>query len=293
MHRPALSIREQVLLLKGRGLEFLPGEETEIEAFLLNVNYYRAAGYWRFYFNAPNDALSGLKSGTAFGQIRNLYSWDEELRRLLLEGLAKYEITFRARLAHFFCMYLPPTSYLDPDSYNEVFHKAKKGMVSSRSGLLDSVKRDLQKSSDPSVIRFTQENQTPPIWVAIEVFSMGTLSKMYSVALDDIRFKLSKSLRLPSPEFAETLFHSLTIFRNHLAHHGRIWRWTPSYPPQVLKSLKVEQDRSIYERTPWGLIVSLMHQIDLIDGSSDWSSRLTNHINCNQNFKFGLTHPRH
>jgi abortive infection bacteriophage resistance protein len=189
-------------------------------------------------------------------------------------------------------MHLEPASYQDPDSHNEVFHKAKKGMVSSRSGLLDAVRRDLQKTSESSVIRFTQENQTPPIWVAIEVFSMGTLSKMYSVALDDIRFKLSKSLRLPSPEFAESLFHSLTIFRNHLAHHGRIWRWTPTYPPQVLKSLKVEIDRSIYERTPWGLIVSLIHQIDWIDGSTTWSSKVLDHVNGNPNFKFGLMHTR-
>jgi abortive infection bacteriophage resistance protein len=292
MNRPALSIREQVLLLKSRGLEFDSGDEPEIEAFLLNVNYYRAAGYWRLFFNSPNDALSGFKIGTTFNQLRDLYLWDEKLRRLLVEGLGKYEIAFRARLAHIYCMHLSPTSYQEPESHAEVFRKAKSGMVSARKGLLDAVKRDLENTSDPAIIRFCKANQTPPLWVSIEVFSMGTLSKMYAVALDDIRFKLSKSLRLPSPEFAESLFHSLTVFRNHLAHHGRIWHWTPTYPPQVINILKVEQDRSIYDRTPWGLIVSLIHQIDWIDDTSEWSSRLLDHINSNPNFKSGLSHPR-
>ena len=114
---------------------------------------------------------------------------------------------------------------------------------------------------------------------------------MYEVAHGDIRYELSRSLGLPSPAFAESLFRSLTIFRNHLAHHGRVWHHTPEFPPQVLKKLKTASDTSIYERTPWALIIGLCQQMDLVSQTNAWSQTVMDHVNSRPDFLSGLTHP--
>ena len=287
------SIAEQKELLRERGLFFEQEDESGLEQFLLDVNYFRGSGYWRLYYNEPNNSASRFRDGTSFQQIKRLYDWDVELRRLLMSGLAHYEITFRARFAHYFAMSCPPDSYLKSSTFNQVFRRSQKGMVSLRKKMLDSVDRDLRNSADPAILQALAGKETPPIWIAIECLSMGTVSKMYTVANDDIRYRLSKSLRLPSPELAESLFQALTVFRNHLAHHGQVWHYIPSIAPRVLNSLKVEDDRSIYERTAWGLIVSLVQQLEAIDPITDWSDKVLGHINREPQLKLGLTHPRY
>lgn len=293
MSSPFSSIERQIELLGERGLVFSHEEETELGSFLLDVNYYRGAGYWRLFYNNPNDAHSGFRPNTTFRQIKRLYDWDVELRRLLMSGLALYEITFRARFAHYFAMFCEPDSYRKSSTFNQVYRNTGKGMVSLRKSMLDSIDRDLKNSSEPAISKALENKETPPIWVSIECLSMGTMSKMYSVAKDDIRFKLSKSLKLPSPELADSLFHALTVFRNHLAHHGQVWHYIPRFPPRVLNSLKVEEDKSIYERTTWSLVISLVQQLEAIDPVTDWSSKILGHINQEPELKLGLTHPRY
>ena len=291
MSSPFSSIERQIELLRDRGLEFSSEEESELARFLLDVNYYRASGYWRLFYNDPNDSNSGFRPNITFKQINRLYDWDVELRRLLMSGLALYEITFRARFAHFFAMCCEPDSYRRSSAFNQVYRQTHSGMLSLRKNTLSSIGRDLRNASEPAVVKALQSKDTPPIWVSIECLSMGTISKMYSVAKDDIRFRLSKSLKLPSPELADSLFHALTVFRNHLAHHGQVWHFVPRFPPRVLNSLKLDDDKSIYGRTAWSLIVSLVQQLEAIDPVTDWSSKILGHINREPDFKLGLTHP--
>lgn len=293
MNRPFLSIQEQKELLRNRGLLFEPTEELEIEAFLLNVNYFRGSQYWRMFYRDPNDPDSGFRDSVTFTLIRELYEWDTTLRRLLLDGLAIYEIAFRARFTHFFSSNSSSTSYLELSAHEEVFVLSAGRAIDLRQALLSSLQKDLKNSHDPLHVVKIEEDRIPPLWVAIEALSMGTVSKMYKVAKDDTRYQLSKNLRLPNPEIAEALFHSLTVFRNHLAHHGRVWHFIPKYLPQVLRALKVDADKSIYEFTPWALIISMLHQLEIIDPAGQWTSRIMSHIDSDARFKNGLTHPRY
>jgi abortive infection bacteriophage resistance protein len=291
MSKPALSIAGQIELLEARGLRLAHGERDSLSRFLLDANYFRAAGYWRLFLNDPMSPQSGFRSGISFSDIQSVYDWDNELRHQLLRGLADYEVVFRARFAHYFSLRFEPESFTTPDVHREVFRDTKRGVLNLRSELLNSLRRDLKRASEPSISNALNEGKTPPIWTAIESLSMGTVSKMYEVANDDIRYELSRSLSLPNPDFAESLFRSMTIFRNHLAHHGRVWHHTPEFPPPVLRKLKTSSDISIYERTPWAFIIGLGHQINTISESEAWSTLILKHIDSMPKFLTGLTHP--
>ena len=291
MAKPALSIADQVSLLETRGLSLNQHDRSDLERFLLDVNYFRASGYWRIFFIDPRNPTSGFHPKVNFKTIEEIYLWDSELRHLLLRGLSDYEIVFRARFAHYFSLRFDPSSFTEISVHREVFRETGRGILNLRAELMNSLKRDLRRASEPIVSKALAQGETPPIWAAIESLSMGTVSRMYEVANDDIRYELSRSLELPSPAFAESLFRSLTIFRNHLAHHGRVWHHTPEFPPQVLKVLKTASDTSIYERTPWALIIGLCQQMDVISRSNAWSQTVMDHVNSKPDFLSGLTHP--
>jgi abortive infection bacteriophage resistance protein len=291
MSKQALTIADQIDLLAARGLRLAPGEKDSLSRFLLNANYFRASGYWRLFQNDPLSPQSGFRSGISFSDIQAIYDWDNELRHQLLRGLADYEVVFRARFAYYFSLQFEPESFATPDVHREIFRDTKRGLLNLRSELLNSLRRDLKRASEPTVLNALNAGKSPPIWTAIESLSMGTVSKMYEVANNDIRHELSRSLGLPNPDFAESLFRSLTIFRNHLAHHGRVWHHTPDFPPPVLRKLKTSSDVSIYERTPWAVIIGLSHQINAISKSETWSATILKHIDSNPKYLTGLTHP--
>lgn len=291
MPKPALTIVDQISLLEARGLRLEIGERESLARFLLDVNYFRASGYWRLFFNDPMAAESGFRDGVSFSKILDVYKWDTELRHLLLRGLADYEVVFRARFAHYFSIRFEPDSFTTLDVHKEVFRDTGRGRLNLRSELLNALRRDLRRTSEPAVLAALSGGQTPPIWSAIETLSMGTISRMYEVADEDIRYELSRGLGLPSPGFAESLFRSLTIFRNHLAHHGRVWHHTPDFPPKVLRKLKTSSDKAIYERTPWAVMLGLSHQINVISDSDFWSETLMKHVTSRPEYLSGLTHP--
>ena len=292
MSRPALSISSQVALLRSRGVHVESTQTKEFEQFLLDVNYFRAAGYWRNFQRNPVEPTAGFLEGTSFKMLKDLYLWDSELRKLLSAGLADFEITFRSRFAHYFSVSRDPHSYLKTESHRDRIVETKSGPIALRPLLIRSASADLKRSVEPTIVSCLENGTTPPIWAAIECFSMGTVSKMYLVADEDLRYQMARSMKLRNPEIAEGLFHSLTVFRNRLAHHGRIWHHIPEYPPKVLRSLKTDPDTSIYERTPWGLIISLNHQLEVITGKPDFGNRVLEHIDSAPSFKLGLTHPR-
>ena len=66
-------------------------------------------------------------------------------------------------------------SYYDPDTEKEVFKYDK---------LIDDIKYEVDRSNE-DFIRHYQDNYTdpsiPPSWMALEVISLGTLSRLYEL----------------------------------------------------------------------------------------------------------------
>lgn len=63
-NKPALTVADQIALLKGRGMLF--NSESLAHHFLSNVSYYRLKGYW---WDQQVDSSHTLKPGTYFENI--------------------------------------------------------------------------------------------------------------------------------------------------------------------------------------------------------------------------------
>ena len=205
MSRPALSISSQVALLRSRGVHV--------------------------------ESTAGFLEGTSFKMLKDLYLWDSELRKLLSAGLADFEITFRSRFAHYFSVSRDPHSYLKTESHRDRIVETKSGLIALRPLLIRSASADLKRSVEPTIVSCLENGTTPPIWAAIECFSMETVSKMYLVADEELRYQMARSMKLRNPEIAEGLFHSLTVFRNRLAHQLEVITGKPDFGNRVLEHI--------------------------------------------------------
>jgi abortive infection bacteriophage resistance protein len=131
------------------------------------------------------------------------------------------------------------------------------------------------------------------VWLAVEVFTLSTVSKMYRLIDDQgIRHRVARGFGYPNARFAEATLHSLTVLRNICAHHARLWhRSDIQYAPPVLRRLQTDPDRNVYQRTPWAWVTILADLGDTINRDTTYSTLLWNFINDHQQYLDGLKHP--
>jgi abortive infection bacteriophage resistance protein len=92
-NKPPLSIDNQVLLLKERGL--IVGDESQLKYYLRNISYYHLSVYFKFYQSGDT-----FIEGITFEDVLRVYTFDNKLRFLLLELLERIEKSFKCRIAY-------------------------------------------------------------------------------------------------------------------------------------------------------------------------------------------------
>jgi len=287
------SIVEQVALLRERGLPLAGPDEHRATRLLVDHNYYRLSGYWRYFQEAPHLGDNRFTATAALDEIEAVYEFDAILRSILLEGLAQFEVTFRSRFAYYLAMEQGPCTYELDTTYRSENVSRRDG---TNEDLAKAVTRDIAKDLDRSredYVKHHRDHALPiPVWVAVEALSFGTVSKMYRLlADDDVRYRVSRTFGLPNPDFLDSTAHSFVVLRNICAHHGRVWNRRPEVPPKVLNPLKTHGDRSIYHQTPWAWLVMLSHLVDAIRHDDRYSTMLWRHVDASPEFHEGLQHP--
>ena len=291
--KPALSIADQVALLTKRGLTVSVQDRKLLETILTDNGYSRIARYWRY---DQVNSSSGSKSFTAGATVLSLveaYRYDSALRHLMSQGLEVFEVTLRSRLGYFMSMGGAAYTYRDLTTY-----RPRGGQNSSQNtacaDLIADIERDLSRAREDFIMGPLYRGDTPPLWDAMEVLSLGSVSKMYSLLADQtIRYQIAKSFGYPAARFAESVFRSMTVVRNVCAHHARVWNRTNiQVPPPVLNRLKTEPDKTIYQGTPWAWIVVIVDMVDTIQNNDNYSTAMWDLINTKPAYVDGLKHPK-
>ena len=232
------SVTEQIEHLKARGV--LIDDEREAEVFLSNVNYYRLSGYL-YEFRKPGSSY--YIDGTSLNRIIELYRFDCKFTRILMYILEDVEETLKARLSYTLSSLFPsdPLIYLDPSIYRDssslerfkvLFEKAK------------------AEDSDLPFIKHHNEKYGGqlPIWVAVEIFTMGNIHKLY----DNLKGKYQKAIAQTYNTGSMQLrswIKNMTYTRNHIAHYmrvygynfGRVPMYCDNHPPFSQTSLIFNQ----------------------------------------------------
>ncbi|MHA4739170.1 Abi family protein [Dyadobacter sp. MSC1_007] len=242
--KQALSFDQQLKLLIQRGLIIENPDKTL--HLLESVSYYRLSAYWHPFLADKQNHL--FKAGSKFENIFSLYCFDRELRSLIISEVEKIEIAVRAKMIYVLSRKFGPFGYQNPSLYKD----HQKFRVQLMSKLMDEYKRSDEEFIKAFKTRYIE--LLPPSWMAMEIISFGTLSKLFS------GLKPGKEKREIAGHFGltDTVFgnwlHCLVYLRNICAHHSRLWNRVLSIRPQIplsprrpyIVNTNVSSDRTYY-----------------------------------------------
>ncbi len=275
-NKPALSIKQQIDLLKSRGLNV---EDEEYAARVLsNVNYYHLEGYWYSFYDKTKTEHQFYKD-VYFSQIVRYFEFDNELRMLLFSAISKIELSFRTRF-----IYELATEYgafpLKKENFN---FKAESLWLKSYEKLLE----DINHSKEEYVRHYqeTYEEEIPPIWIMGELMTFGELSIWYDKFFrSPIRKRISLFYGL-QPEVLTSWLRVLSSIRNICAHHDRLWNRILPFeiiiPKQIADKrfdslFTVHEDESHNSRRVYNPILTMQYLLNQIKLENDNCSLLRN-----------------
>jgi abortive infection bacteriophage resistance protein len=284
--KPARTIPEQIALLKSRNLIF----EDEIKAaqFLSRNNYYRLSGYWRKYQIDPDKGENNFVDNTIFEKVATIYELDALLRNLLQKGMGIFEICFRSKFAYYMAHSEPDGQllYLRQNSYNNKISEKE-----NPKDLLDKINMEIERSKEKFATHYKERKEDIPIWVAIEILSFGTVSRMYSRWINkNVIKKVSAEFNFfKSYDSSIHTIRSLVNLRNFCAHQARIWN--RGLMAQVTDRRYLRKIEPVNERSQWRVICTLMVLVDEINQNKNYSTRVMRLCKKNEEFYKGLIEP--
>lgn len=211
--KPACTIAQQINLLKKRNLQIKDLEF--LNHCLRTVSYYRLSGYCKIFQNSDHR----FKEHTNFTQIWELYTFDQELRLLVMTAIEKIEVALRAALTNFMSIYEGPRWYLKSSLFkNKAFHDK----------LIEQINKICKDRKEEFLNHYYKNyiEEYPPSWMISECLSFGTTSLIFR-DLRNMRYKREiANIFGYHTTLLESWTETLCYTRNLCAHHYRLWnRW--------------------------------------------------------------------
>jgi abortive infection bacteriophage resistance protein len=219
--KPAISIAEQIALLKQRGLIVTNPQKTA--HYLSNISFYRFRAY-TFPFQDNSNPEHPFVENVSFEDIVQLYVFDRQLRLLIFNAIEKIEIALRTQIIYHYALQYGSHWHLNPTLYNNAVYFAE-----HIASLGKEIDRSKETFIDHYKKKYTQPKE-PPCWMSLEVTSIGLLSKLFeNLKRDKCKNEIAAHFGLKNVVILENWMRCFSILRNICAHHGRVWnrRITP------------------------------------------------------------------
>lgn len=257
--KQSLEFQEQLELIKSRGL--VVNDAARALRWLSRVSYYRLSAYFLPFKNADTDSF---RVGADFDQVAELYKFDGRLRLLTLQAIERSEIALRTALTYHIAMNYGPFGHVDAGNFAPEFEHAR---------FLQELSEEEMRSRETFVThyrnKYTSESHLP-VWMATELISFGTMSKMYKFLRPDIQRAIAKEYGVAGDIF-KTWLHCLSYVRNNCAHHKRFWNRRLAIRPTIPRrwQYSVPSNDRVY-----CVAVILQHVMNVICPACRWRQRL-------------------
>jgi abortive infection bacteriophage resistance protein len=223
MIKYALSINEQLTLMKSRGLTVV--NENKAKEVLEDIGYYRL-GFYLFPFEQTYPKLHHrthtYTDGAKFGDAVKLYYFDFELRNLLLKYISRIEIHFRTVITYMGSMEYKsdPVWFVNP-SY------IKSDYISA----FDKVVYNNTFKKNPTIRRHHRRYPNDiyaPAWKTIELMTFGENIVLYKSLIDTaLQRNIANNFGVKYIEVFENYIELVRILRNTCAHGNVLFDFKP------------------------------------------------------------------
>ncbi|MEE9337745.1 MAG: Abi family protein [Methylococcaceae bacterium] len=285
--KPWKSFPEQLELLKARGLQC--DDEGAALDYLERIGYYRLSGYWYPFrrleiLAGAGGSLGGyirhdnFVKGSHFKDAAELYVFDKRLRLLALDALERIELAVRVDIAHFLGE-KDIHAHENPALFNGHFSnkKNKEGETQHTIWLKKYNQCVHRARREPFVSHYQEKYGKLPIWVAIEIWDFGLMSKLFSGMKPQDQLIIAKKYGAATAKDFSGWLRSLNFIRNVSAHHSRLWNIN------ILERSRLVNDddfwKSLNNARPFFYFCVIQKIMQVICPNSTWSIRFADLLN--------------
>lgn len=274
-----VSFADQLALLKSRGL--IIDNDTAALDYLERIGYYRLSGYWYSFRAINEDSREGIPRrlddfiyNSHFEDAVKLYVFDKKLRLLALDALERIELALRVDIAHLLGE-LDIYAHENPILFHGNFAKKTNhtGKTQHQYWVEKYNSHVHRARREPFVEHYLQKYDRLPIWVAIEIWDFGLLSKMYAGMQFKHQEQIATKYGAENGKAFKGWLRGLNFIRNVAAHHSRLWNIN------VLERAKLPEDDDYWQQLnnarPFFYFCLMQRFMDVICPNSSWSDRFT------------------
>ncbi|WP_169709598.1 Abi family protein [Deferrisoma camini] len=274
--KPFLTYEAQAQRLLERGMQADPEQLVQT---LQQVNYYRLSAYWYSFREADPDDPTGkirlnrFREGTRFQDVWSRYTFDRQLRVLVMDAIERAEIAIRTRAVHLFCEAHGPFGYLDLSN----FHRQWK--TSDHTSWLLGMQKRVEHAREEFVrhyrTRYTEERHLP-FWMLSSLMTFGDLFTFCRNLQKPMLRKLAEEFGLVD-DILKSWLQVLNFVRNVCAHHGRLWNREMPIKPKIPRGRKHPEWHNpvkVPDNRIFGVLTVLRYLMNQVAPQSRWSCRL-------------------
>ena len=186
---------------------------------LEKLSYYSLiGGYKELFKHTPSQKYI---YGVTFDEIVTFYYFDEELRSLFMKYILHVERHIKSLLSYHFCEKYGEndTEYLDINNYT-----LTKKNYSQINRLVHSMQKAIALPSQYAYISHHANTYgNVPLWVAMNAFTFGQVSKMFQYITNDVQYKISQKFEHTTERELHQFITVLARCRNVCAHGERLF----------------------------------------------------------------------
>lgn len=201
MNRPKLSIDEQIMNMRKKGITFSHSNEEEAKRFLkYNTYYFKIKAYERNYDKYNTTPKKGQYINLDFAYLKELSTLDMYLRKIILSMVLDIEHALKVQLL------FDLTNNPHEDGYTIV-----KEYLGQNFTTLKTIRDKIGKSAVIDLIRKRSfEDDNYALWEIVEVLSFGHFIELYQLYYS----------KYPSKNNFSSYLWSLKFLRNAAAHNN-------------------------------------------------------------------------
>ncbi len=243
--KPFKTFRQQLRILRDRGLLIEDGSKAmrvlEREGYYALINGYKDLF---LELDANNKPLipDQYKVGSTFDEICQLYTFDRNVRNLILEYILIFESSIKAKVSYRFSeKYKEDHAYLVMKNYSrDPAHL--KDVLSLISTISSTISKKGNSKNNP-VKHYLDNHDGVPLWVLVNYLSIGNMNYFYKCLTNSLQNTIAldfannynrdyQSTFHITPEMIMSVLKVSNFFRNVCAHEERLYSFKVHNPPR-------------------------------------------------------------
>lgn len=191
------------------------------------------------YFDEFKDEHGSISGRSSMKAIHSLILFDRKLQALLMEYIGLFELKFRAQYSYALTEERGPfahrnnKNFLDPNKYTEFLKRYS-----------SEFSKQLHKNRE--IAKAYETYGDAPTWLAVEVMSFGTLSRMFqNTKSKAVRKRVAGAFDCDVGELISWT-NTLNSVRNTCAHFNKLCGTTLSPRPKRIPGVELDNGNPLY-----------------------------------------------